>query len=186
MLQCVHACGCAESVVSTLAGRSDGCLGCKSFTPEFVRSSWRNCRENPTTTQQRLIFESFESYCYAHFSTSHRGKTHCFSRKTGSTCTWVCSCVCVQGVGENRMPGRLPISTPSTDSSVSIHQLSVWELPTRIWYQTEERKKQPARTIFALSQQMNHKLVCLWRIEWTEAVRGNRVFTCIWRRVADP
>lgn len=94
--------------------------------------------------------------------------------------------VCVQGVGENRMPGRLPISTPSTDSSVSIHQLSVWELPTRIWYQTEERKKQPARTIFALSQQKNHKLVCLWRTEWTEAVRGNRVFTCIWRRVADP
>lgn len=100
MLQCVHACGCAESVVSTLAGRSDGCLGCKSFTPEFVRSSWRNCWENPTTTQQRLIFESFESYCYAHFSTSHRGKTHCFSRKTGSTCTWVCSCVCAGSRGK--------------------------------------------------------------------------------------
>lgn len=108
-----------------------------------VKASYLNLSGTPGGIVEKIRrqpgsvwFRIFESYGNAHSSTSHRRKTRCLAKKTGSTCTEAAR-LCA-GEHENKMPGQLPNSTPSTDSSVSIHQLSVWELPTHIRYRRKE------------------------------------------------
>lgn len=78
---------------------------------------------------------------YAFLSHNTEGKHICFGNRW-ETHAQRDDCVCV-GRHKNTAPDQLSILTPSTDSSVIIHQCSIWKLPPHICHPpyTPKRKK---------------------------------------------